>query len=337
MSWNLLGHQWATELLQGHIRQQRVRHAYLFTGPQGVGRRTLALRFAQALNCPHPSSLGVPCGTCRVCRQIEKQQHPDLFVVQAEDEGGVLKVEQIRQLQRHLNLTPYEGTYRVGLLLHFEKAHPSAANALLKTLEEPPPHVVLLLTAHSAEELLPTITSRCEVLRLRPMPPAALAQALSEGFAVPPERAAFLAHLSHGLPGVALRWHQNPALLEERQEHLQALAHLLQADLLARFAFAEQWAKKGSENRPRIRALLHTWLDFWRDVLLQTANPSVPAANQDYLPLIQALRQHMTLAQTHALVSQLLQSLEDLDAYVNPRLILEALMLDLPRLPSPNP
>ena len=337
MTWNLLGHQWAIELLQGHIRNQRVRHAYLFTGPQGVGRRTLALRFAQALNCPRPSAPGVPCGTCRVCRQIEKQQHPDLFVVQAEEEGGVLKVEQIRQLQRHLNLTPYEGTYRVGLLLHFEKAHPSAANALLKTLEEPPPHVVLLLTAHSAEELLPTITSRCEVLRLRPMAPDALAQALNAGYAVPPERAAFLAHLSHGRPGVALRWHREPALLAERQEHLQALAHLLQADLLARFAFAEQWAKKGGENRPQIRALLQTWLDFWRDVLRQTANPSLPVANQDLLPWVQALRQQMSLTQTHALVNHLLQSLEDLDAYVHPRLILEALLLELPHLPASIP
>ena len=337
MSWDLFGHQWAIELLQGHIRNQRVRHAYLFTGPQGVGRRTLALRFTQALNCPRPPAPGVPCGTCRVCRQIEKQQHPDLFVVQAEEEGGVIKVDQIRQLQHHLSLMPYEGTYRVGLLLNFEKAHPSAANALLKMLEEPPSHVVLLLTAHSAEELLPTITSRCEVLRLRPLPPGALAQALSEHFAVPPERATFLAYLSHGRPGVAFRWQQNPVLLEERQEHLQALAHLLQADLLTRFAFAEQWAKKGRENRPRIRALLQTWLDFWRDVLIQTANPSLPAANQDFLPLIQALQQRMGLAQTHALVVQLLQSLEDLDAYVNPRLILEALMIDWPHLPALPP
>ena len=337
MAWNLLGHSWAVHLLQGHIKSQRVRHAYLFTGPQGVGRRTLALRFAQALNCPQPLAPGVPCGTCRVCRQIEAQQHPDLFVVQAEREGGILKVDQIRELQRQLNLTAYESPYRIGLLLRFEEAHPSAANALLKTLEEPPPQVVLLLTASSAEGLLPTITSRCEVLRLRPMAPKTLAQGLVERYGVEPTRAALLAHLAHGRPGVALRWHQHPETLEVRREHLQALERLLGADLLTRFAFAEQWARKGAENRPKIRALLQTWLDFWRDVLLRAANPNLPIANQDYESLIGQVQRRVGLAEAHHLVERLLQSIEDLDRFVNPRLLLEVLLLDLPRLPLSRP
>ncbi len=337
MHWDLLGHQWAVALLQGHIRKGRVRHAYLFTGSQGIGRRTLALRFAQALNCPRPVAPGVPCGTCRVCRQIAAQQHPDLFVVQAEREGGTLKVDQIRDLQRQLNLTPIEGPYRVGLLLRFEEAHPSAANALLKTLEEPPPHVVLLLTASSAESLLPTITSRCEVLRLRPLSPKALAQELVERYDIPPEQAAPLAALAHGRPGVALRWHQTPALLAQREEHLDALAHLLQADLLTRFAFAERWAKKGGENRPQIRALLQTWLDFWRDVLLRAANPALPIAHQSREALLTALLAQVDLAQAQRLVERLMQSIEDLDGYVNPRLILEVLLLDMPRLSASKP
>jgi DNA polymerase III gamma/tau subunit len=103
-NWNMLGHEWAVDLLRGHLANGRTRHAYLFTGPDGVGRRTLALRFAQALNCSQPTAAGIPCGECRACTLIERMQHPDLSVVQAEEGTNTLKVDQIRELQRTLSL-----------------------------------------------------------------------------------------------------------------------------------------------------------------------------------------------------------------------------------------
>jgi len=210
MNWDMLGHEWAVELLRGHLAHNRVRHAYLFTGPQGVGRRTLALRLAQGLNCPQPSAPGVPCRSCRTCQRIERMQHPDLTVVHAEQVGGVLKVDQIREMQRGLSLSPYEARYRVALLLRFEEANPNAANALLKTLEEPPPQVVLILTAESAEVLLPTIVSRCEALHLRPLPLDVVGEGLQTRWGLPPDEARLLAHLSGGRPGYALHLHRTP-------------------------------------------------------------------------------------------------------------------------------
>ena len=136
--WNVLGHEWASEMLRQHITRDAIRHAYLFAGPPGVGRRTLALRFSQALNCTQPIAPGVPCGACRDCKEIEAMRHPDLMVVQAETEGGILKVERIREARRTLMLKPYQSRYRVALFLRFQEANDSAANALLKTLEEAP-------------------------------------------------------------------------------------------------------------------------------------------------------------------------------------------------------
>ena len=107
MAWDLIGHAWAEKMLQQHIASGQVRHAYLFTGPSGVGRRSLALHFAMAINCLQPNASGIPCGNCRNCTQIEQMQHPDLSIVQAELAGGVLKVEQIRELQHQLSLSPY--------------------------------------------------------------------------------------------------------------------------------------------------------------------------------------------------------------------------------------
>src|SRR4030067_1091410 len=167
MDWGMIGHDWAVNLLAEHVAFGRERHAYLFTGPSGVGRRTLALRFAQGLNCIKPPVPGQPCRVCSACKRIELMHHPDLTVVEAEREGETLKIDQVRALQHTLSLTPYEARYRIALLLRFEEAHISASNAMLKMLEEPPAQVVVILTAKSAENLLPTIVSRCEVLRLR--------------------------------------------------------------------------------------------------------------------------------------------------------------------------
>jgi len=120
-NWNLLGHEWAVDMLKQHISRDALRHAYLFSGPPGLGRRTLAIRLAQALNCTQPLTPGQPCSTCRDCRQIESMTHPDLSVVQAETEGGTLKVDQIREVRRVLTLKPYQSKYRVALFLRFER------------------------------------------------------------------------------------------------------------------------------------------------------------------------------------------------------------------------
>ena len=168
MGWILYGHEWAADMLQKHISNGKLRHAYLFSGPEGVGRRTTALRFAQAVNCTQAPSAGETCGTCQTCKQIERMQHADLLIIQAED-GSALKVDQVRELQHFVSLAPYSSRYRVVLLRNFQQATASAQNALLKTLEEPNPKVLMLVTANDPENLLPTITSRCELMRLRPM------------------------------------------------------------------------------------------------------------------------------------------------------------------------
>jgi DNA polymerase-3 subunit delta' len=193
LNWNLLGHEWAAQLLAGQFARDSLRHAYLITGPAGVGRRTLALSLAQAVNCPTSLAPGVPCQTCRTCSQIAQQQHPDLSVVQADEVGGTLKVDQIRELQRSLNLAPYQARYRIALLLRFEEAHISAANALLKTLEEPASQVILILTAESVDALLPTVVSRCEVLRLRPLSFESLSAGLTTKWQIPTEETQLLA------------------------------------------------------------------------------------------------------------------------------------------------
>jgi len=337
MNWDLIGHNWAVDLLREHVVNGSLRHAYLFTGPQGVGRRTLALRLAQAINCPQPLAPGEPCRACRTCTQIEQMQHPDLSIVQAEVEGGTLKVEQVRELQHSLALTPYAARYRVAILLRFEEAHASAANALLKTLEEPAPQVVLVVTAESAEVLLPTVVSRCEVLRLRPAAVDEVSQALQARGSMSPEQASLLAHISGGRVGYALRLSETPELLEQRQAWLDDHRRLLTGNRVERFAYADQITKfKPNERDLMLRELnarLNIWLSLWRDVLLRAAGASASLANPDREIEIQELVERIALPDALRIVSAIERTLALIDRNVNTRLATEVFMLDLPRMP----
>ncbi len=330
MNWDMLGHEWAVRLLSEHVASGYLRHAYLFTGPQGIGRRTLALRLAQAINCQQPLSPGQPCGVCSTCTHLAAMQHPDLSVVKSEQEGSILKVEQVRQLQHSLSLAPYQAKYRVALLLRFEEANASAANAMLKTLEEPSPQVVILLTASDAESLLPTITSRCEVVRLRPLPLETVRQGLIERWNVPDEQAMLLAHLSNGRPGYALNLFQHPEFLEQRRSWLEDHHRLLHANRVERFAYAEAINKeKGKEN---LRPILQIWLSFWRDILLRAARASAPITNLDQAETIEDLSSRLDLSTARRTVSAIENTMSLLDKNVNARLATEVLLLDIPRL-----
>jgi len=330
INWGLLGHEWAVEMLKQHITHDSVRHAYLFSGAPGLGRRTLALRLAQALNCPQPVAPGEPCGICKTCQQIERMQYPDLAVIQAEKEGGTLKVEQIRAIRQSLVLKPYQGSYRVALFLRFQEANANAANALLKTLEEAPAYVVLVLTADTPEQLLPTILSRCEVLRLRPLPVETVEDYLKEHGA-DQSNAHLLAHISGGRPGYALRLMQDKDTLDFRARRLEDLQKLLPSTRRGRFAYAEKLTDRKNEARESLRETLLLWLSFWRDVLLCRAGAQTPLANVDCTPGIEALAGRLSLAEARRLVAAAEAALDQLERNVNPRLLVEVLLLDWPR------
>ena len=327
MDWKMIGHTWAVQLLQRHITSGQVRHAYLFTGPDGVGKRTLALRFAQALCCAGNVEGGEACGSCRACRLMADQIHPDLHVVVSDAVGAALRVGQIRELQRKLALTPFEARWRIALMLRFHEATASASNALLKTLEEPADKVVMLMTARTTEELLPTIVSRCEVLQLRCLSTDDLETALI-GRGKELEQAKLLAAVAAGRPGWALRMAEDPEWLKRREQRLEELFNLLTMNRAERFQRADKLAKNSGSLYP----LLETWLALWRDATHIHLGTNTSMSNPDRQGELSKISSRMGIQELLVALRATERTLDALDRNVNPQLALENLMLDLPRL-----
>jgi len=258
--------------------------------------------------------------------------HPDLAIVEAERIGGTLKVDQVRELQRSLMLTPYEARYRVAILLRFEEAHPSAANALLKTLEEPPPKVILILTASSVENLLPTVVSRCEVLRLRSLALNEVSQWLEDDWDVSSDEANLLAHISGGIPGYALRLHKKPELMDKRVIWLKDHQRLISSGRVDRFEYIAPLisSKNPSKTRTELRDRFLIWISLWRDVLHKAIGASAPISNLDHAEMIAGLVAAFGEDNARSMVSALQRTLILIDKNVNARLAAEVLMLDLP-------
>lgn len=188
-------------MLTRSLAAERVPHAYIFKGPDGVGRRLFGRGFAAAINCrDRPATTA--CGVCTSCKKIHSGNHPDFLVISPDKSG--IKIKQIRELCRDLTYPPYESEMRVVILEDVHTMLQEAANSLLKTLEEPPENNLLILTAESSQEILPTLTSRCQVVpfsRLRDDETTSIL----EGHGVEQGNAQLLARLSAGSPGLALQ------------------------------------------------------------------------------------------------------------------------------------
>lgn len=325
---NVIGHDWAVEMLQTSLANGRAGHAYLITGPDRIGKTTLALAFAQALNCT-----GDEAGRCRACTLIAKNRHPDVQLIEPEVSGRgklSLKIETIRQLQKDLSLTAYEAKVKIAILKRFDAASIGASNAFLKTLEEPPRDVVLILTANDADTLLPTISSRCRVLNLRPLPTELIEQSLTTRWAVDDEKAHLLAHLADGRLGWAVQAAQDETILEERAAHLENLKTALASGHVGRFTLADKLANK-PEKLPEV---LKSWLSWWRDINILSQKSGVgrtAVTNIDQLEHMQLVNQHIQEETAFASLKQTNLALWQLERNANVRLVLENLLLTYPQ------
>jgi DNA polymerase-3 subunit delta' len=326
--WPVYGHDWAVDQLRKSIANARVRHAYLITGTESLGKNTLAHAFALALNCTHPDEAARPCLECRACRLTLSGNHPDLLRAELDATTGALKIDSIRAVMRALAMKPFEARYRIALLERFDQAQPRAQDALLKTLEEPPPAALLILTAARVEALLPTILSRSQIIHLRPVPLASVRDVLVTRYQADPAHAELLARLSGGRIGWAIQALHEPAMLEQREQALDLLERCLEQPRAARFDLAQDLGK----DKLALEPLLELWQTYWRDLLLLTRGSAVPPANSDRLGRLQQLAIHLGADEVLTALQATRALLDMLRYNINLRLALEVMFLDYPGL-----
>lgn len=324
--WQVIGQDKLLSLLDYSLRTDTIAHAYLLVGPQHVGKGTLAVNLAQALNCDGPEP---PCGQCRSCQRILEGKHADVTHLSL-DSKTEIGIDDIRGLQRLANLPPYEGKCKVFMIYDAEHLSTEAANSLLKILEEPPPRVVWLLLAAEEERLLPTVISRCQRLELKPVPSERVRETLVSSYNVDADKAKLLTNLCHGCPGWALSALANDDILEQRSQRIARLVSLLTANLEQRFAYAQELAGQFSQKRRAAVETIGIWLDWWRDLMLIKGGCKEAIINADYELTLEEQARELSLGEIEDFLGRLRVLQEEMAKNVNPRLALEWLMLSLP-------
>jgi DNA polymerase-3 subunit delta' len=329
--WTLVGQNRAVAMLQNSLEAGAVAHAYLLVGPPHVGKMTLAINLAQALNCEAAER---PCLECDSCQRIASARHADVQVIgltQNEDsvEAKLIGIDQIKEIQHSASFPPFEGKHRVFIIDGAELLSMEAANCLLKTLEEPTDKVTFILLTVNDRLLPTTVVSRCQRLELPPMSTSGLVSALADR-GVEPDRARLLAGLSHGCPGWAISVAADVSLLQQRDEELHRLLDVIAADCERRLAYAAQLAAHFSQNRGSVYGVLDLWLDYWRDLMLVKTDCPDVVTNVDRMEALAEMAKGYRLAQIKAFIESIRAAAEQLRKNVNPRLVLEVLMLDIP-------
>ncbi len=328
----IFGQERAIGFLKQVISGNKIPHAYLFTGINGVGKKSTALALAQAINCLSPVN-NEGCGNCLICRQMESGNFPDKIFV--EPEGRNIKIEQIRELNRSLNYKPVSGKYRICILDRAEMMTEEAANSFLKTLEEPPPGNIIILKVVDPRDLLPTIVSRCQKVPFRPLPLSVIQEWLVNELHEDSKRALLIAGLSEGSLGKAIEIREG-VFLEERNNSLSRLSKLPELSSVQILEMATDYAKKYSKDGSSGSAdmglfeLIGIWKTWYRDmIILKTGGPGKSVINRDFMDNIRKMSGRIDsvgLVECFMLTDK---AQRDLMRNPNTNLLLEKTLLDL--------
>lgn len=333
--WEIVGQNRAFSLLQRSLERQALAHAYLVTGPRHVGKMTLALDLARALNCEAPEP---PCGVCASCQKIGSGKHADVQVIGLGSNTNLAEaktqteigIDQIRDMQHSASLPPFEGRFKVFIIDGAEHLSSEAANSLLKTLEEPVSKVIFILLTTSDRLLPATIVSRCQRLELPPLTTAEVETALNAHPDIEMAKSRLLARLCGGCLGWALRALGDDRLLKQRAERLERLLKVTTGDIEERLGYALELATQFSQNRDIVEEILALWRNWWRDLLLIKAGGYSFISNTDMEATLTSRAGDYNLGQIRDFIRSIQETLEQLKQNANPQLALEVLMLGIP-------
>ncbi|MDP6822281.1 MAG: DNA polymerase III subunit delta' [Dehalococcoidia bacterium] len=356
--WQTIGHAAARLYLRRAHEAGRVAHAYLITGPDQVGKRTLAMDLARLVNCtPAQDMFGddapPPCGSCAPCDRISRNVHADIKVIdphtpirglssgtrestpEQDAARTLISIGHIREMQHDVSLNPFEGGRRVVIFDGADRMSPDGAgwNALLKTLEEPPEKVVIVLLAPSADSLPQTVVSRCQLIELHAVPNEEIERGLIERGGADPETAAQLARLAGGCPGRAFAALNDETTLDRYRQAVLRVLVTSAGDVEERFRYANEMAREFGRNRELVSRELELWTSIWRDILLLKHGAADSVANITWTGSLSDAAAAVNADDPRQAIEAIAKAADGLRRNGMPRVVLEVLMLELPVIP----
>ena len=321
---DVVGHRDIINYIKNAVKMDQVSHAYIMNGERGAGKKLLAYLFAMTLLCEEGGE--EPCNTCHSCRQAETGNHPDIIRVTHEKPNSI-SVDDIReQVNNTIMIKPYQGPYKVYIIDHADLMTPQAQNALLKTIEEPPQYAVLMLLTENAEALLPTINSRCVMLRLRYIKDKLIKKYLMESLKVPDYKADLCTAFAQGNMGHAIMLANSEHFNEIREEAVQMLRNIHEMEL----SEIIETVNRITVYKVEISDYLDIIMVWYRDVLLYKATRDIETVVfKDQIDDIREQARKSSYEGIQLIISSLDKAKARLKANVNFDLVMELLFLTM--------
>lgn len=316
---SIVGHDGTVAFLLQAIKNDKVAHAYIFSGPSGIGKASVAINFAKALNCPGGSG-GIPCDSCASCRKIDAVSHPDVRLMRSNTDSAFTGIDDVRGMIKDAALRPYEGRRKVYIIDGAEALTHQAQGALLKTFEEPSRETVIILVVENPENILPTILSRGEVVKFFPIKKDEVKDILIKEHGVDIARAHILAGLSAGRIGEAVKKVSDERFFERR-------SHIIDALLEKTFFDTE----KEKPSREEIKSELDIMLTWFRDILITKADPAggVDIINVDRKESIAREAKALDFEYLDRVIHEIMATDSHLDSNVNAKLAMSVLGMEV--------
>ncbi len=327
---DIKGQDRAVEFFRNSVNRDRLAHAYLFLGPQGVGKTSLAKNLAKFLNCENPLKRKCPCSgheqdlvvdccdACISCRKIEDFNHPDVHWIEPGGRSGKISIDEIRSMQKEISLKTYEGRFKVFIIQDAHRMTEQAANSLLKTLEEPPGHSLIILTSTNISGLLPTTISRCQIIRFYPLEYERLKRILIENYRLQVNDAHFLSVASEGRIGRALSLKDQDTVSKKNRiidQVFQTKQRLLANDIF------------NIKNKRELNSQMGYLLNWYRDILISKAGLSTSSIiNVDRIKEIESRRSHYSLGELEQIIAKIDEAHRLIEQNVNPKIVLQVML-----------
>ncbi|MCH2305375.1 MAG: AAA family ATPase [SAR202 cluster bacterium] len=327
--WNTVTHDSIVENIGNSFQIGNTGHSYLISGETSVGKTTLAFDMARMFNC---ESNDKPCSSCTQCVRIDRNVHSDVRYLVPNSSTDFIGIKHVKELKSEVYLKPYEGKNRIVIIDQIHRLTKEASNSLLKILEEPPENVIFILLTNKFKSVLPTIVSRCRIFQLKTTSRDVISLHVTNNFSINDEMVKEISAISEGRLGWAIKASNDFQIVENLKKEIIEINDIFNSGIDEKFKYIDNLASEFSSDRNSLPMKLQLWIDFLRDLIFYKSGfkerLKFSIMQKDY----QIIGSQISYSEIVKLIVNLDSITQYFDNNINPKLLLERFVLDLPEI-----